>query len=805
MGDLRFAARMLAKNPGFAAVAVLLLALGIGASAVIFSALDAILLRPLPVRNPEQLVRLVQRKPRVGTRSSFSQAYFEALRDHSTTLAAVFGDVTDLVASLNEPGPAIPIRVHLVTPEFFPVLGVPALYGRTLGPADDRDMGTPPAVLSDGFWRTRFNADPQAVGRTFVINRRRFAIVGVMPPEFNGISVDTRPEVRVLLRTAPLLNTAYAEDLKEFAGIEVAGRLKPGVTMRQAEAECRSMWRASTAGKEDDELRYPLEVEPLERGVSVLRDRFGTALMVLIACVGLLQLMVCANLAGLLLARASGRREEMAVRLAVGATRARLVRQMLTECALLTVLGMAGGIVVAFASAPLLVRALPPMRDAATEPLALALNLTPDGRVLGFMLVVSAVTALLFGTAPAISSSRVSLDRILRATRSAGGWRGRQVLIVFQIALCTLLLAGAGLLVRTLERLENTNPGFDRDRLVSFTASPSLAGYSDPQTNALRLTLLQRVREIPGVMAAATADRPLMRGSGMKTTVTLPGQRATPADFMNASLNSVSPEYFDTMGLRLIAGRTLARDEPPKANPRGVVVNEAFVRHFFPDRNPLGKLFGAKSDAQIIGVVSDAKYRSLREPITPIIYGVERPGDFVMYVRTRERPETVIQPVRRALAALDAALPFTEIHTLAEEAEASTAGERLTAALASLFGALAAVLSAVGIYGLLADAVGRRRREIAIRMALGARPADIGQIVGGQALAMVGTGLAVGLAAVLVTTPLLRTLLYGVGPLDAVSLASAAGFISAAAAGAVTLPVFRATHVEPASALRDEN
>jgi predicted permease len=820
MNDLRYAARMLAKTPGFTLVAVALLGAGIGANAVIFSALDAVLLRPLPVKHPEELVRMVQRSPQLGTRSSFEYPFYEALRDHSTTLAAVFGE-EELWVALNEPRPAEQIRLSLVTPEYFDVLGVPAHIGRTLAPDDAKEnAGLIPAVLSYGFWRRRFDGDPGTIGGTLTLHGHKFAIVGVMPREFNGTSLDTSPDVRLPVRAAPLLLDANRPaTLAELVNLSVAGRLKPGVTRFQAKAECFSLWRAAAeaAWKEhpdilDAELRRGMDVDPLDHGTSILRDKFGNALQLLIASVGLLLLMVCANLAGLLLARSTARNEEIALRLALGATRARLVRQMLTESALLAGLGSAAGLVLALVSTPLLVRALPPMRDLYTARVAISLNIGVDRRVLLFSFAISAITVLLFGLAPAIGASRANLDSVLRGTRAAGGWRGRQALIVLQIALCTVLLAGAGLLARTLEQLRRVDPGFDAGHLITFTTVPSLAGYTVEQAKSLRLALTDKVRQIPGVLSVAIAGRGLMRGSGIITTVTPAGQQPGPGDFLNTSINSVTPGYFETMGMRIVAGRDLTpADERNHKPPLSVVVNQAFVQHFFFGQDPIGRRFGSGNTPEaneIVGVVSDAKYRSLREPMRPIYYNVwqdQSDQSMQLEIRTRTRPQSLVEPVRQALAALDPDLPFTEIETMSDEVDASAAGERLTATLASIFGALAAVLAAIGIYGLLAYAVAQRQREIGIRMALGARPSDIGEMIGAQALRMVAAGVALGVGAAMIIAPLLRSLLYGVAPSDSVSLCAAALFVAGIAAAATAIPVLHATRIDPASALRGEN
>ncbi len=825
VNDIRYAARMLAKTPGFTLIAVGLLVGGIGATTVIFSAFDAILLRPLPVRHPEELVRMVQKTPQLGTRSSFNYLFYENLRDHSTAFSTVFGE-QEWPTAMNDPAPAEEVTLTFVTPEFFDALGVPALYGRALTRADAAtDSGTPPAVLSYAFWRRHFDADPNAVGRIIELKGHKFAIVGVMPDGFHGVSVDTSPDVRVPVRVAPqLIETGGPQRLRfeDLFNLTIAARLRPNVTLAQAQPECVVLWRASTEmyfkrfpdhGSAEFELRRGMELEPLGRGVSILRDKFGTTLKLLVASVGLLLLMVCANVAGLLLARGAARREEIAVRLAMGATRFRLARHVLAESALLVAMGAAGGLILAWVSAPLLARAFPPVRDLSTERVQLAIQFAIDFRVLLFSMAISAAAVLLAGLAPAISAARMNLDSVLRGARASGGWRGRQALIIFQIALCTMLLAGAGLLARTFAELRTVDAGFDRDHIVTFTANPGLAAYSAAQTEALRVALDERVRQISSVASVAVASRPLMRGSGIKMTVAPMGERASQQDFLNTSLNQISLEYFPTMGMRIADGRDFTPQDAARSQiPFAVIVNQAFVRRFFPRTEPVGKLYGgattvpAKGLYEIVGVVSDAKYRSLREPMTPTMYTVWKPGSdpFQLVVRTQGPPASVIDPVRRALASIDPALPFTEINTMAAEVDASLAPERTTAALASIFGAVAATLAAIGIYGLLAYAVAQRRREIGIRMAIGARSTDIAAMIGTQTVGMAAAGIVIGLGAALLAAPWIRSLLYGIAPADPVSLAIAGFFVIAVSAVATAIPALRATRIEPAIALREE-
>jgi len=819
--DLRLAVRMLARSPWFTLIAVTLLAVGVGLNALIFSVVDAVLWRPLPVRNPEELVRIVQRIPRIGTVSAFHYSFYEALREQSTTLSTIFGEAPIEVV-MSQPTPAERLRVHMTTPEFFQVLGVPAVAGRVLTADDAKaNSGTGPAVLSYGFWRRRFNGDPGVVGRTIVLHGHPFVVVGVMPRAFNGISVDTTPDVRVPIHTFQALSPE-PESHVEQAQLDLGGRLKPASTGAQAQAETLVIWQAAiepyaAANPRGrgiyDQLQTGVELDALERGTSSLRDRYAGALRVLLASVGVLLVMVCANVAGLMLTRLAGRREEVAVRLALGATPGRLAKQMLTESFLLTGLGGTAGVGLALVLTGSAVHVLPPLRDLAARRLALAVDFGLDWRVVMFSIAISAAAALFSGVALALALARTRIDGTLRGAWASGGWRGRQAVVVFQIALCTLLLTGAALLVRSFEQLHGVDAGFDRDHVVTFTVDPSLSGYSVLQNQALLSALTDRVREMPSVASVAVAARAVMRGRGIGMTVAPVGHQPSTVDFLNTNINVVSPEYFTTMGMRLVAGRHFTGAEDPGVKLEKVVVNQAFVRRFFPNIDPLGQGFGAGPPQrpvermfEITGVVSDAKYRSMREPMMPGVYRLSNEFEsFVLHVRTHGPPEAIIQPVRQTLTSLDPAVPFVEISTLAEDVDASTAGERLTALLASMFGTISALLAAVGLYGLLAYIVAQRRREIGIRIALGAQTADIGVLVGRQALAMVIGGLVLGLGTSIAAAQWMRSLLYAVAPSDPGMLAAAAVFVAVVAAVAIAIPLARATHTEPAAALRPEN
>jgi predicted permease len=830
MNHLRLAIRMLARNPRSTVLIAGLLALGIGASTVIFSLFDAVLLRRLPVSRPEELVRMAQTMPRFPSRSSFPYPYYEALKDHAQSVTA-FGEAGEYQHfGMTEPTPAEQITVRGVTPDFFAVLGARPLHGRVLKADDaDRRSGLAPAVLSYGFWQRRFHGDPQVVmqGQTIVVNKQRFSIVGVMPRDFNGLSVDTAPDLRIPL-------TAYSQMANlplEQMYFEVAGRLKPNVARAQAEMECAAIWRQTMKEYWQNVEKAPARViavllrrgmilEPLERGTSILRERFGDVFKLLMACVSLLLLIVCTNVAGLLLAGAVARRQEMAVRLAIGASRFRLVQQTIVENLILTGLGAAGGLALATAGIPLALRLLPPLRDRGGLPTPLAVdlggNMGIEPRVLLFALAVSLATMLVFSVSPAIAIAQSSLDGVLRSVRASGGVRGRQILITLQIAVCTFLLVAASLFVRTLQRLGEVAPGFAQDRIATFTYD--LNGYKNPALFIKDLTA--RVGDIPGVVSVSASNSGLMLGHGLSSNVAAAGERITRGDLMNVNWNPVTLHYFDTMGIRLLAGRDLTTTDAAERTPgaatkplQHAVVSEMFAQRFFPRMDPLGKRFGsglegtvAPGEYEIVGVVSDAKFRSLREPITPMIYTLETTFDsFVLNVRTRIRPEAMIEPVRRASAELAPDRPFIEARTLAAQVEEITAPERISAVVASLFGAIAALLVGVGTYGLLVYALMQRRREIGIRMALGAQPQHVAKLIGGQTVVMAAGGIVVGLGAALLAGRAVGALLYGISPQDSASLLAAVFLVLLTAALATLFPVMSAIETEPADALRLEN
>ena len=807
MNDLRYALRMFQRNRSSSVLILVLLALGIGASTAIFSLFNAVLMRPLPVRQPEQLVRLVQYfSPKFPPNSNFAYAYYQALRAHAGTLQYVFGDTGEGHFRLTEPGPAAEVTVHAVTPEFFAALGVKPLRGRALMPDD-----VAAAVLSYRFWRAHFSGDP--AGKAVVINGHRLTVVGVMPAEFNGISADTSPDVRIPLAAYRV----FSDGPIQASFFELAARMKPGIGMAQAQAECLALWQSTMSDyyinvrKESADVAASyvhrgVVLQSLARGTSVLRDRVGDILKLLLAVVTLLVLIIGLNAAGLLLVRAAGRQREMAVRLAIGASPFLLASQIVVESLLLALLAASGAACVALILIPLSLRMLPPVRSLDTSIVPISLAAGIDARSLQFLLALTAAATVLFTLSPLLASMRVDVAGVLRTARASANLRGRRVLIAFQIALCTFLLIGAGQLARSFQNLAGTNAGFAKDSIATFTCD--LEGYKT--TPAYVRDLMERVKQLPGVVDVATSSIGVMREHGRFANIAPAGQRVTRAEIMSANQNDVSAGYFHTMGLRLLEGRDFlpAEGSTPK-QPAKAIVNEAFVRRFFPTVEPLGRRFGsaaegtlAKPDCEIIGVVSDAKYRSLKDPIRPMYFTLQTDFEpFVLNVRTRMQPESIIMPVEH----LAPELPFLEVDTLAHEVEETTAPERTMAVLASLFGIAAAVLAGIGTYGLLSYSVKQRRREIGIRMAVGARTGHVAKLVARETFAMTLSGVMLGAASAIPAGEAIHSLLYGIPPNDLLSFAGAVLFVTIIAIAATVAPVLNATQVQPAEALRLED
>jgi len=821
MDDLRCAWRQIRIAPAFSLVVVGLIGIGIAANATIFTLVDTLLLKRLPVRNPGDLVRIVEHHPPIPDSSDFEYSYWKFLRAHSTSYSEVIGQADVTIVSTVDSVTDF-VQVGVVTPNYFPVLGVhPALGGLSDSPDS--------AVLTDRYWRKKFSADPAVIGRTIQLNGHPFTIAGVTAPDFHGITVELNPDVRVPAKAAIQLVDPRPGPPREEGvfSYELVARLKPDVSLERARSETISLfdgWVKEYAAQhpnissENLKLYGEIQVQRIDRGVSVLRDQFSTALIVLMSGVGLVLLMVCSNVAGLLLERATARQRETAVRLAVGASPARLMRQWLTESLVLSFLGGALGVALSWAAMPTLAAMIPPLRNRGGELLLLDPNFGLNWRVILFSFGACVLAALFAGSAPAWRAGRYDLGLSLRTSRSSTPVEGG--ITIFQVALCTLLLIQASLFVRTLQSMRSMDIGFDREHIVTFTLRP---GQAKGNFRTFRDLLLAETRALPGVRGAAYARLGLLRGTGMKTTLGMPGERVSPSQFMNSSLNSVSPEYFDAMCIRIVAGRGFERadntsefgDESKGQGARliPVVVNQALARRFFPGQDPIGKIFGTgagvlKPNHQIIGVASDAQYRSLREPVPPTFYSnvLADDDDFgtILHVRAAGDPATLIAPVRELLKKHAASWSIREINLLRDEAERSIWRERLVAELAIGFAIVAGLLAAIGLYGTLAYYVSRNRRGIGIRVAIGAARSDVITLLAGRVTRLIAAGAALGLAASLALSEWVRALLFGVPPSDPISIGFAVALIISIAAVALLLPAWRALRIDPAMTLREE-
>jgi predicted permease len=834
--DLRFGVRLLAKSPVFTITAALLLAVGISANTLIFSMVNALLLRPLPVSHPENLVRMTEVHPtdfvNWNLPYNFCDRAASGDADFSEVICQGEADVA-FHAAFNGGTSTERIRIHLVSPNFFSSLGVHPYLGRVLT-AEDEHARAQNAVLGFAFWRRKFRGDASVVGRKIILGGHPFTIVGVSPESFNGLAVDTSPDLRVPAAVDRLLVKPDPE-LSPSArplSAQIFGRLRSGVPFERADAELDPLLHAAYedesnkmflpangAAPAKNALDSRLRLEAIVNGVSTLRPQFSRGLEALMAGVALLLLMACANVAGLLLAHSAARAPEMGIRLALGASPGRIVRQLLTEGLLLSLLGGLAGILLTIACLPLLVRELPPIRDRGAVLQPLAMHVAIDLHVLGFALGATVLTAVLFALSPALRCARADVASTLKGGRTTTRRLvPGNLIVIAQVAICTLLLMGAALLVETLERMRSMNPGFDRDRVVTFTIDPGLSGYSPAQIRIFSKTLFERAGKLPGLGAVSIASRALMRGTGVKSTVGVAGSRIGANGFLNTSLNDVTPGYFETMGMRVLNGRVFNWFDRSKETPRKVIVNQAFARRFFPGKNPIGERFGAlgpggvaKADSEIVGVVSDAKYRSLREPIPPTVYSPMVDGfesAFILHVRTRENPETMIAPVREILHSLDPELPIIEVLTLREEVEASLWQERLLALLATIFGVIAALLASIGLHGALDYAVKSRTREIGVRMAVGAQPARIVGLFSREALLLTASGIGLGLcvyaAATVVFTLWISRILYDLRPWEPIAVLSVVFLVGLIAAIATAPAALRAVRIDPASALRAE-
>jgi predicted permease len=835
--DVRYGLRTLAKNPGFTAVAVITLALGIGANTAIFTLVNALLLRSLPVQQPDELVLLghgldrgVVGEAQRGSWELFSFAFYEHLRDHNRVfqdMCAFQSFEEDLSVRIEDTATSAPGK--LVTGNYFSVLGVRPFLGRLLTPEDDTAGAAPAAVISYRFWSRQFSEDARALGKTVSVNGTAFTLVGVTPPGFFGETLQSDPP-DMWLPLAAQPQVSHQESFLTSQGpywLDIMGRLKPHTTLEQAQSNVSALLR----GFLDEEVRHQVSAQrwqeikkcfivltPGGKGLSELRENFTTPLYILLAAVGLILLIACANVANLLMARATARQREVSVRLALGASRSRLVRQFLTESILLALCGGAAGLLFARWGTFALVTRVANGAD------YLPLGVSPDSKVLGFTLGVCLLAGILFGLAPALRASFSDLTPALKeSTRTPAGtggrWSANGLLVVFQVAVSLFLLIGAGLLVRTLQTLENQDWGFAREKILVVSIDPKRAGYKPEQLGALYQQLLDRVNALPGVRSASLALYSWLSDMEVVLRITVPGYTPQPDERTTVQLNLAGPRYFETEGMTMLLGREFGAQDT-EGSPHVAVVNEALVRRFYFGQNPIGKTLHFQTlfkggDIEVVGVVKNAKYNSPRDDATEMVFlpvsQVSRdlamqPGAYVgdLEVRAAGNPTTVAGEVRTAIAGIDKNLPVDKVTTLNEMVERSLNQVTLIAGLASLFGVLAMLLACVGLYGVMSYTVGRRTHEIGIRMALGARRNEVLGLVVGRGLRLTLAGVALGIAAALPLARFLASLPFGVKPADPLAFFVVSLTLTAVALIASYIPARRATKVDPMVALRYE-
>ena len=832
--DIRYGIRGLLKRKGFAAIAVLTLALGIGANTAIFTLVNAVMLKSLPVHKPEELVLFsgatgegtsVVDAPPTGEWQLFSYASYEYFRNHNQS----FQDI----AALRSGGSRLSVRQadsqsgaarasgQLVTGNYFSLLGVRAMRGRVLTPDDDKPSAQPPAVISHRYWEKELNSDSGIVGKNFIINGANFTIVGITPPEFFGERVRRPPDFWMPLSFQPQieLRESYLAN-NQYYFLMVMGRLKPGVSLDQAQAATNLALRqflTEQAGSEVTEERqkniqntYAALVEG-KGGISGLRRAYSKPLQMLLAIVGMVLLIACANVGSLLLSRAAARKAEISLRLALGATRGRIVRQLLTESMLLAGLGGLCGVLLAQWAVIVLVGLV--AREA-------PLNTRPDAGVLAFTIGVSIVAGLLFGLIPALQASRTNLSSAMKEkTRIRSGFLKfslSSLMVVLQVGLSMVLLTGAGLFARSLVKLQSEDVGFDRSNLLLLGIDPRLAEYKPAQLATLYQQLIDRLGSLPQVKSVSMATYAPMSGTRRTSSVKVPGFTPQTSEELNVQDILAGPRYAETLGMPLLRGREIEIRDTAAA-PQIAVVNETFAERYFKDQNPIGRSFTFDDETdkgaqiEIVGVVGDIKsdvdarekpeatvYRPILQIQDGSAYSV------TLHVRTLSDPTPLTSQVRQMINQIDPKLPIFGVTTMSDQLRQNLNQERLIAQLVSFFGALALILACIGLYGVMAHGVSRRTNEIGIRMALGARGGNIAWMVLRETLYLVLAGLAVGVPAAVLGARLISAQLFGMSPSDPMTLIAAAAVLTIVALLAGYLPARRASRVNPLNALRYE-
>jgi predicted permease len=836
LADARLALRSWRKSPAFAAIAIVSIGLGIGANAAIFTLVDQVLLRTLPVRDPHELVQVTYTGSRYGNNwgdnSELSYPMYREIRDHNDVFSGTFARF-GYPFHIGTAGRTERVAGEIVSGTYFPVLGVGAALGRTLGEDDDRTPGAHPViVLSHNFWTSRFGSDPGVLNSTITINGYPYTIVGVARRGFDGVEVGRQTQVFVpMMMKAQVTPNWNALDERLWRWVRVFARLRPGVNAEQARAALEPYFRTllerdlsdpgfanASASVRKQYLENQLRLPDASQGRSGLRRNLTTPLWVLMATAAGVLLIACANIANLLLARGAARQREIAVRLALGATRRRIVGQLLVESMMLAAAGAVLGVAISAATAPIVLGFF--VSPDVPQPVSTA----PDWRILAFTCAVATLTGLLFGIGPAFQSTRTNVAPTLKdqTTSVLGGQtRLRKVLVASQIAVSLLLLIGAALFIRTLDNLLAVDIGFQTSRLLSFGMDPSLSGYSPDRSRQFAVSLVERLNAAPGVEAAGIATMRLLEGNQWSTSISVEGYQAKPDENMTQWANSVSPGYFKAMGIPVLMGRDFnQRDAITKAPPSGTpdyrvaIVNERFAQHYFGTGNPIGRRIGFGGDPntptpiEIVGVVRDSKYTNVRDQIQRQVFFPffenSRPSAFTVYLRTSRPADTMFNVARQTVQQIDPNLPVHSTRTVERQVELSLSRERLVATMSAAFGSLATLLSVIGLYAVMSYTVSRRTREIGVRVALGASAGSISWLVIREVLIIAAAGMAVALPAAWWLGRFVSTQLYGVTPGDPMTILGAVLLLLTVALLAGTIPSARAARLDPTTALRHD-
>jgi len=844
LAEFRYASRMMRKTPATTLVAIISLALGIGANTAIFSIVDAMLLKLLPVKSPQELFLVAANPARPNT--SWNYPDYNAFRDHNTSftgLVAYGGGGSPVGMQLDSggtPGATELATVLAVSGNYFEVLGVSPALGRVFDADDERASGSSPyAILSYDYWQSRFNRDPEAMGRTIRLNGYPFTIVGVSREGFRGADITSNPNVFIpVMMHTQITGVPFAVwNSRHYWWMRVIGRLKTDSNVAQAEGELYSTYqdqeaaeRASAKDARGVNRAQPITLIPAARGYSGVRNRLERPLFILMIVVGLVLLIACANVANLMLARGASRSREVAVRLAIGARRSQLTSQFLVESIAIALAGGVVGLAFSFVGVKVLLTYLPQAGYGQAS-----LNVTPDLRLLGFTFGISLLTGVLYGIAPALKSSKVDFVHALKEDSAGAAGPARvtlsNALVVIQVALSFVLLIGTGLFVRSLGNLRNIETGFRADNTVLVSIDPSRNGYKGQRLRDFYERLRPGIESLPGVRSVSMAALTPLSGSRWNGDVAIEGYQWKEDEKKYVDMNAVATKYFETVGISLVAGRefrdednppyspdppeTITSSTPPPEipGPRVAIVNESFAKRFFEGRNPLGmhlcndEKYAPEHAFEIVGVVKDAHYFGLRESLEPMIYFSNwrtdtRSRDII--IRTSGAASELATGIGNKVSEIDSAIPVLSVRSMNQQIDNDILVDRFIATLSSFFGLLALLLAAVGLYGVISYGVTRRTREIGIRMALGAQQSSVLWLVMRRAGGLLMVGAVIGIPGALFATKLVTSLLYGVGAQDPLAVVGAALALIAVCAIASFLPARRATKVDPMVALRHD-